>query len=78
MGRLLVLIVLAYLVSLWLGSAVKRLRSPAPPVLTPKETATEQLARCALCGVYVPRSRALAGGPEQDVYCSETCRQKAS
>lgn len=78
MGRLLVLLVLAYLLSLWLGSAVKRLRSSSSRVLAAEKGTGEPLSRCSLCGVYVPRSRSLAGPEGQDVYCSEACRQKAS
>jgi hypothetical protein len=78
MGRLLVLIVLAGLVSLWLRSAVKRLRSSSSPLLTPESGAAEPLSRCSLCGVYVPQSRIVAGPEEQGVYCSEACRRKAS
>ena len=78
MGRLLVLLVLAYLVSLWLGPAVKRLRSSSSRFLAVDKGSAEPLSRCSLCGVYVPRSRMLAGPQGQDAYCSETCRQKVS
>jgi hypothetical protein len=77
MGRLIVLLVLAYLVSLWLGGAVKRLRSSSSRLLTPERGAAEPLSRCSSCGVYVPSSRSLAGAEGRDVYCSETCRRKA-
>lgn len=49
-----------------------RVPPPRPPV-------TETLLPCAVCGTYVPATRALkaAGGGEGRVFCSEECRSRA-
>jgi len=90
MGRLLLLMVIAYLVWLGIESLLNRLRAfTAPPVrrTVPPRRATaanhqntaqavETLVRCTACGVHVARSRTLTQGGAP--YCSEECRRRAA
>jgi hypothetical protein len=55
------------------GEPKRRPGPPSPP--SRGATAVESLARCAACGVHVPRSRALAA--DGDLYCTERCRISA-
>jgi hypothetical protein len=59
-----------------LGSGVPRKSiHPRRPAAT---QAVETLVPCAACGAYVPSSRVLKGaGGEDEVFCSEECRQRA-
>ena len=45
------------------GPAGGERRSPRPPAPAASESPVDTLVRCVSCGVHVPRSRALAGGP---------------
>jgi uncharacterized protein len=65
-GRLLILILLIVLAA-WL---VRRaLRRAAPPADVPSAQKTDELVRCAQCGVLLPRAEArLSAGA---IYCSE-------
>ncbi|WP_297461865.1 PP0621 family protein [Ferrovum sp.] len=80
---LLWLLVLAWVYHRWFG----RKRQVPPPFFgagarqphaePPKEAqATEDMVRCAHCGLFLPRPEALAGGG--DWYCSEAHRQAGS
>jgi uncharacterized protein len=65
-GRLLILILLVVL-AVWL---VRRaLRRAAPPADVPSAPKSDELVRCAQCGVLLPRAEArISAGA---VYCSE-------
>ena len=64
MGRLLVLVLLA-VVAVWL---IRRaLRAPTSSTEAPKKT--EDLVRCAHCGVHLPRAEARAAAGA--LYCSD-------
>lgn len=94
MIRLVALLLFALLLWLVLEGALqvaRRLagqarRGAVPPRRGPTAVArqTEELVRCAACGIHVPRSRALPpaseaaatalpGGPPADLYCSDRC-----
>ncbi len=40
-------------------------------------TAVEDLVECAMCGVFVPSTRALTSG-EGAMFCSDICRHRAA
>jgi hypothetical protein len=60
-----------------LGGGRKTAPVPSPPMAAGE---AESLVRCARCGIYVPRSRALAeranasGGA---LFCSASCREQS-
>ena len=66
MGRVLVLILLV-VAAAWL---VRRaLRRAAPPADAPAKQTSDELVRCAQCGLLLPRGEArMAGGA---IYCSD-------
>ena len=66
MGKLLVLILLI-VAAVWL---VRRaLRRPAPPAAAPAKPTSDELVRCAQCGVLLPRAEArMSAGA---LYCSD-------
>ncbi|HEY2737151.1 MAG TPA: PP0621 family protein [Thermoanaerobaculia bacterium] len=86
MGRVLLLLVIAYLVWLGIESLLNRLRAFTAPAVrrtgprraTPTQDAQgiETLVRCTACGVHVARSRILTQGGAP--YCSEECRRRAA
>lgn len=51
----------------------KPVRPAAGPARPGPEAATEEMVRCAHCGVHLPRRDALAGGAS-GLYCSEAHR----
>lgn len=76
------------LVALWLAvdNFASRLKnalsdgaSQKGRVPPPRPAVTETLVPCAVCGTYVPATRALkaAEGGEGRVFCSEECRGAA-
>lgn len=81
MTRLLLLLLLSYLAWRGVESLMGRLRISAGAAgrpLRPRRPpgggeGGETLTPCAVCGVHVPRSRALAGA-RGELYCSEECR----
>lgn len=80
MTRWVLLILLAVLAWQGLERIVAALRSggllgPAVPERGRQrsERPVETLVRCAACGTYVPRARALPGA-DAESYCSEPCR----
>ena len=83
MTRWVLLVLLAVLVWQGLERIVAALRSgsllgptapqPGPP---PPARPVETLVRCAACGTYVPRARAVPGAGAES-YCSEPCRDGA-
>ena len=84
MGRLLELVLLAFLLWLAWEGLKARIRAffagePPRPQAGPKSPSRpgETLVRCAACGTHVPLSRALPGrGGSRDLYCSERCRDR--
>ncbi|HSS52337.1 MAG TPA: PP0621 family protein [Thermoanaerobaculia bacterium] len=88
MGRLLVLALLLYILWMAVGNFMQKLRAavstgalrpPQPAAMrsTAAPPAPEILLPCAVCGTFVPASRALAGRGAE-VYCSEACRSSAA
>lgn len=80
MLRLALLVTLA--VVLWrtlentLGDWLRKMLASRNPRPGPTPVQGESLVRCEMCGVHVPRSRAIAGpGAESPVYCSDACRR---
>jgi hypothetical protein len=81
MTRLLGIALLLYILWLAVGNFMQKLRAvTSSGALRPEPQARpavmETLLPCAVCGTYVPASRALKAGEE--VFCTEGCRgQKA-
>jgi hypothetical protein len=81
MTRLLGLALLLYILWMAVGNFMQKLKAatstgalrPEPPAV--RSAVVETLVPCAVCGTYVPASRALTGG-EGEVLCSEGCRQR--
>ena len=80
MTRLLGIALLLYILWLAVGNFMQKLRAvtssgalrPEPPA---RPAAMETLLPCAVCGTYVPASRAIeAEGGDGEVFCSEGCR----
>ena len=68
------LVLAVVLLVLGLARARRRVDSkPARPAAGPAKPATEEMVRCAHCGVHLPRRDALAGGAS-GLYCSEAHR----
>lgn len=64
MARFLLIIIGLALVYLILRSYLRNLERPGPP-----STKTEDMVRCAQCGVHLPRSESL--GSNGDFYCCD-------
>ncbi len=84
MGRLLQFIALMYVVryvfrvlSRWLGGAERQQVGRSPGVGSAKPIYRGQMVRDPVCGVFVPKERAIAEqhGSEVQHFCSENCRQ---
>lgn len=70
--KFLVLLVVVFIV-LWAARSLQqRLTRAAPRAQSPPAVGHEDLPACAHCGVYLPRSEALAG--PDGVFCSEAHR----
>ena len=84
MTRFLVIALLLVILGISVNNFVQRLRASlgsgdtrrhVPPASRPPAVRTEEMVRCAACGVHVPSSRALkSAGRDADVFCSEDCR----
>lgn len=72
----LLLVLAAVLLGVWLwrsgrsGAAPRADQSPPPPPAAPQD-----MVACALCGLHVPRSEAVAG--RQGLYCCTDHQQRA-
>jgi hypothetical protein len=86
MTRLLLLLLIAYLVKLGIDNLLGRFRSlesgaprrtVAPPGTSAPTHPVEVLERCAACGVYISRQRAVPG-PAGALFCSDDCRRRAA
>ncbi|HYG64600.1 MAG TPA: PP0621 family protein [Thermoanaerobaculia bacterium] len=75
MGRLLGLVLLAFLIWLCLRALRRFLQAPEAPK-DARSLPVETLVRCAACGVYVSGERTLPG-ERGGAYCSEACRRQA-
>lgn len=77
MGRLLGLVLLAFLIWLCLRAVRRFLQAPESPQDARRSMPVETLVRCAACGVYVSGERTLPG-ERGGAYCSEACRLQAA
>jgi hypothetical protein len=84
MGRLSELAILLLLVWLFFPSLTRTFRralglrepAPRPPQAPAASSEAEPLVRCARCGVFVARMRAVpASDGDQALFCSERCRK---
>ena len=90
MIRLLGLVLLAFLIWLCLEAAVRALRDPGEKSGEkpgPRPLPPEQLVRCAGCGAYFPRSRAVTAttaataataAGEEGPFCSPECQSRGA
>lgn len=70
---LLALLVVAYL--LWRNARVRERghRAAAPPPSPPAAGGPQDMVRCPVCSVHLPRADAIAG-PDGTLYCSQEHR----
>ena len=74
MKYLLILAVL--LVAVWLWRYNRRLGKQARPAAPPPLAAPQDMVRCPVCSVHLPRTDALAG-PDGRLYCCQEHRMRA-
>lgn len=77
MGRLLILLLLGVVIAWWLLGRAARIRGgEAPRGDKPGKPDTvlpsQDMVRCAHCGIHLPRSEAVSDGA--DLYCSDSHR----
>ena len=73
MKLLLLLLVVFVAVWVWRSGRLAARRTAAPP--TPPPATPQEMVRCALCGMHLPKSEALNG--RQGVYCGAEHLQRA-
>ena len=74
MKYLLVLVIV--LVAVWLWRNNRRQEKQQPPTATTSLPQPQDMVRCPVCSVHLPRTDALAG-PDGRLYCCQDHRQRA-
>lgn len=69
------LVIAVVLVAFWLWRSARRRAAPGRDPGTARTGDPQEMVRCAVCGVFSPRSQALEG--PGGLYCSREHRQRA-
>lgn len=71
------LVLAVVLVAVWLWRNNRRVEKQQPPAARAPLPAPQDMVRCPVCSVHLPRTDALPG-PDGRLYCCQEHRQRAA